>query len=110
VTQSCAGSNFDAERNKMAANPDYGKLSVDIRLSEGSLSLGIKEPSDGSTWLVFDNFTLSYKGEASTAITKNPYSGSARQPSNEIYDLMGRKVPLPSRGIYIQNGKKYLVK
>ena len=31
-------------------------------------------------------------------------------PSTVFYDLMGRIVDVPSKGVYIKNGKKYVVK
>ncbi|MBR2630655.1 MAG: leucine-rich repeat domain-containing protein [Bacteroidaceae bacterium] len=39
---------------------------------------------------------------------KNPYINAADTP--RFYDLTGRPVSAPSKGIYIQNGKKVLVK
>ncbi len=62
VTQSCKGSNFDAERNKMSANASYGLLSLMVTVADGSLTVGIKEPAAGTTWLVWDNVTLTYLG------------------------------------------------
>ncbi len=61
VATSCKGSTFDAERNKMIASAERGKLSLDIQVQGGSLTLGIAEPSNGTTWLVWDNFTLTLK-------------------------------------------------
>jgi len=106
VSQSAVGSNFDAERDKMAGNPKYGLLSVDIVVEEGTLTLGIREPSAGSTWLVWDNFTLTYKGvdtpvhDTSNTLHSTPHA----------FDLQGRRLnprAMP-RGVYIINGKKYL--
>ena len=34
----------------------------------------------------------------------------AKKNNNVIYDLMGRKVSQPSKGLYIVNGKKYFIK
>ena len=33
-----------------------------------------------------------------------------QQPGTVFYDLMGRIVDVPSKGVYIKNGKKYVVK
>jgi hypothetical protein len=110
VEQSCAGSNFDAERDKMN-NPTYGLLSVEIYVTEGEdLTFGIKEPTNGTTWLVFDNFTLTYTGSVSTSIEGvNTDSATA---DNSIYDLAGRKMQTTAlpKGIYIQNGRKFIVR
>ena len=35
---------------------------------------------------------------------------STQEDSDEIYDLIGRKVTAPQKGIYIVNGKKYLIR
>lgn len=108
VTQSCKGSDFDIQRNKMQSNVNYGLLSVTIPVTDGSLTLGIKEPSKGNTWLVFDNFTLTYKGSSSDGIQEIVN----RQSNNsQCYDLQGRRVNgIAKRGIYIINGKKILMK
>ena len=110
VKQSCASSNFDAERDKMN-NAAYGKLSVEIYVAEGdNLTFGIKEPTNGTTWLVFDNFKLTYTGSTSTGI--EGISSESGTSDDSIYDLTGRKIQTPtlSKGIYIQNGRKFIVK
>ena len=109
VKQSCAGSNFDAERDKMAANADYAKLSVRVTVGDdGLLTFGLKEPSTGNTWLVWDNFRLRYEGD---------YTGVGEVKSEEVkseesdglyYDLQGRRIAKPGRGFYIHGGKKYV--
>ena len=106
VSQSCASSNFDAERDKMAANRHYGLLSVDIEVTDGTLTLGIHEPSAGTTWLVWDNFTLTYKGGEGLGIVE---TGWSRPKTHAIYDLQGRRLQsVPAHGIYIIDGKKYV--
>ena len=106
VSQSCAGSNFDAQRDMMAANASYGLLSVDIEVTGGMLTVGIQETSS-NTWLVWDNFTLTYKGTSATGISETTES---RQPAKgTLYDLQGRRIySAPQKGIYIMNGKKYV--
>ena len=106
VSQSCAGSNFDAQRDMMAANASYGLLSVDIEVTGGMLTVGIQEPSS-NTWLVWDNFTLTYKGTSATGISEK---AEDRQPAKgTLYDLQGRRIySVPQKGIYIMNGKKYV--
>ena len=106
VSQSCSSSNFDAERDKMASNSDYGLLSVEVEVTDGTLNLGIREPSSDTTWLVWDNFTLTYLGTTGTGIVET----LAPTPSdNQIYDLQGRRLKtIPQKGIYITNGKKII--
>ena len=109
VSQSAAGSNFDAERDKMGNNPKYGLLSVDITVEDGTLTLGIREPSSDNTWLVWDNFTITYKGIINTGIATAGITHHDTAPA--IYDLSGRRLTdsraMP-RGVYIINGKKHL--
>ena len=50
-----------------------------------------------------------------TLMSEETYAGIkdvevAKKNNNVIYDLMGRKVSQPSKGLYIVNGKKYLIK
>ena len=106
VSQSAAGSNFDAQRDRMAANAGYGRLTVDIDVTGGTLTFGIREPSAGTTWLVWDNFTLTYKGATGTAVSEV----AADKPADaHYYDLQGRRLSgAPQKGIYIFNGKKYV--
>lgn len=106
VSQSCASSNFDAERDKMAANASYALLSVDIDITNGALTFGISEPTSNTTWLVWDNFRLVYKGQVDTGIAD---AVAAPVATGAIYDLQGRRLSAkPQRGIYILNGKKYV--
>ena len=53
------------------------------------------------------SISLRFGDEGTTDIetsTLNP------QPSTEVYDLMGRRVLTPAKGVYIVNGKKVIVK
>ena len=109
VTQSCAGSDFDAQRDLMAGNAKYGLLSVDVNVKDGSLEIGIIEPSAGNTWIVWDNFTLTYRGTGSTGV-KEVNATIYNKENGAIYDLSGRRVTTMKKGIYIVNGKKYIVK
>ena len=109
VKQSCASSNFDAERDKMAANASYARLSVEVNVIDGTLTLGIKEPAAGTTWLVWDNFTLAYAGPLPDGVCE--LRTTNRELGNTIYDLSGR--PMPNKlhkGVYITNGRKFVVK
>lgn len=62
VSQSCAGSNWAAQKDAIAANANYGLVKTKVIVNDGNLTIGIAEPSAGNTWLVFDNFKLSYLG------------------------------------------------
>ena len=108
VSQSCAGSSFDVQRDRMAASATYGRLAVDIDVADGSLTLGIREPSAGNTWLVWDNFTLTYNGSSLSAIRTVTDNSALTPARSAIYDLTGRHMATShlKKGIYIVNGKK----
>lgn len=112
VKLSCAGSTFDAERNKMAADAKYALLSVDVQVEGGTLTFGIKEPSSNTTWLVWDNFRLTYTNNGSLGIG-TLVDTSAKTAARGIYDLQGRRLTegQPTRkGIYVINGRKVVIK
>ena len=108
VKQSCAGSNFDAQRDKMAANSQYGLLKVTLNVVGGELTYGIAEPTSGTTWLVWDNFTLTYNGPVSAGVRGVAVVPQAKDDA--YYDLLGRRVSKPTHGVYIRQGKKVVVK
>jgi hypothetical protein len=57
-----------------------------------------------SGWYYIYNITLSKDGATGIKDIQ------LEQKTNAIYDLMGRKVSKMDKGIYIVNGKKYIVK
>ena len=64
-------------------------------------------------WVIFDNFRLYFYGKMSADVVtaiREIGSGTNRQTKNEVFDLQGRKVMNPTKGLYIVNGKKVLVK
>ena len=111
VEQSCAGSDFDTQRNKMAADAKYGLRSVSVTLPEGGdLTFGIKEPTNGTTWLVFDNFRLAFE-PADDEDSIDDILGEENAESRIYYDLTGRRIKAkPVNGVYIRDGKKYFIK
>ena len=112
VSQSCAGSDFDTQRNMMATDERYGLLTVCINvLEDEELVFGITEPTNGTTWLVFDNFRLSYLGPDVTEVEGLTGDMSGIR-LNAVYDFYGRRIQsaILEKGVYIINGKKVLIK
>ena len=108
VKQSCAGSDFDTQRDKMAANAAYGRLSTTVNVTGGTLTIGIKDTSSGTNWLVWDNFTLTCNSTSASGISE---VATRQTATHQCFDLQGRLINgTPKHGIYIINGKKVLVK
>lgn len=70
-----------------------------------ALPLTIGAESD--RWFKADSFTLTYRADKGTGIDPVRTDYKADAP---IYDLSGRRVLHPQKGIYIQAGKKFIVK
>jgi hypothetical protein len=58
----------------------------------------------------FDNFYLFELGEPTVVIDVPAAPVRTRVNDNRIYNLAGQEVTNPGPGIYIMNGKKYIVK
>jgi len=113
VRQSCSGSDFDTQRDRMAANANYARLSVTVNVTGGTLTIGIKEPSSDTTWLVWDNFTLTCNRIATGIGETEKVKWIKAKGAGAVYDLCGRRISVSSllpRGIYIENGKKVIIK
>ena len=81
---------------------------------EGELTIGVtKDKQVDSDWAVFDNFRLTYFGKH---VSQEIIDGintvkNNRIENGKIYNLQGMEVRRPlKRGIYICNGKKFIVK
>ena len=97
-----------------------GKIYV---LSTGGIGLGFYRLKNGTA--IPDNKAYANLPEEAQSVLKNvifEFSEQGEQTnthqielpieisSGDIYDLQGRKVQQPSRGIFIVNGKKYVIK
>lgn len=95
-----------------AADERYGLLTVNINILEGeALTFGITEPTNGTTWLVFDNFRLSYLEADITEVKELTDDLSGRKQDDAVYDFYGRRIQsvILEKGVYIVNGKKVLI-
>jgi len=75
---------------------------------EGMHDIGINVSSTNANWVAWDNVILRYYGSNTASSIDQPIDNSedAEKSQNGIYDLQGRKVTMPAKGIYIVNGKK----
>ncbi len=81
--------------------------------STATLKFGIKSTkSDSGYWTCFDNFRLFFYGN----YTQDEVTGvegiqnSVLKTKNEVYDLSGRRIAKLTKGLYIVNGKKVIIK
>lgn len=53
---------FATNAKALSANRETGKISVEAIVSDGTMTIGLTDPSSSSSWIVFDNFTMQYLG------------------------------------------------
>lgn len=53
--------NFDNTAKAMSEDANYGKISVDVIVTDRNLNITLSE-TNNNTWPVYDNFTLTYSG------------------------------------------------
>ena len=68
------------------------------------LALGIRGTAKAQ-WVVWDNFQLKYLGSDNSTGIQEAVT-SQKEQDDTVYDLSGRRVMNPSKGIYIKNGRK----
>ncbi|MBQ9559474.1 MAG: hypothetical protein IJV08_05765 [Bacteroidaceae bacterium] len=80
-----------------------------------SLKIGLRGTvtKDGY-WTICDNFRLYYYGkltqETVTGIAPQMQENSDAKDSEAVYDLQGRRLLRPTKGIIVRNGRKIIVK
>ncbi len=108
--------------NLFAATPDmvsetpvtsatYALYSVDIaKYDDADLTVGLRAGADNqNTWAFLSDVIVRYRGRLTDGIVEHPVTGG-ESSSLEIYDLQGRRVCKPSRGIYIVGRRKVVFK
>ena len=87
--------NFANTAKKMSEDASYGLIETYIIVSDGNLRIGYYE-SNGSTWPVFDNFTLTYYGTSTEA-----YALAHTQEANRVNEYLstGYINDMPSSGL-----------
>lgn len=104
----------------------YGSSQNAIRVQDGEVITDLIRGADRQWWMVWNNEeeTQSYHitfdmNAGSVSIKKNPNDPDAivdidkynkSYESHETYDLSGRRISKPTKGLYIVNGKKMMVK
>ncbi len=91
----------------------YENSAVTKTATKAVMKMGIRSTSYSSAyWTIFDNFRLYYYGSYSLSdVTPVEDIMEVAEPGKATYyDLSGRRVLNPTRGIYLHNGKKILIK
>ena len=90
---------------------NYAKYAVDfVNDGDNDLTIGLRAGANNeNTWAFLSDVTILYKGDVSNGIAEYPTMESIAKDT-QIYDLQGRKVKTPSRGIYIINKRKIVVR
>lgn len=90
---------------------NYAKYAVDfVNDGDNDLTIGLRAGANNeNTWAFLSDVTILYKGDVSNGIAEYPTMESIAK-CTQIYDLQGRKVKTPSRGIYIINKRKIVVR
>lgn len=73
------------------------------------LTVGLFVKETNANWIAADNFKLFYAGSDYDAIESIAADATANKPS-AIYNLAGQRVQKAVKGLYIINGKKFVVK
>ena len=110
-----SGSSLDGTMTSIT-NPSYGNIYV---LNNGTYGVGfykLKSAIDGGT-IGANKAYLTYDGalarefflfDEATGINSATLTNSEKV-NNEVYDLQGRRVVNPTKGLYIVNGKKVFI-
>ncbi len=88
-----------------------------VEVTDGTLRVGVKKNAESvSDWTIFDNFRVVYYGTQQPDAIEEATAVVTFQ-TNDVYDLSGRLVRRQAEsldglkpGVYIINGKKYMVK
>ena len=95
------------EKTNMTTVVGDGSVSVITEITDGHLIFGVELKSYQSNDCKFDHFTLEYLGDPNSGI--KDINHETNHDNVSIYDLQGRKLNRPTKGVNIVNGKKVVV-
>ncbi len=95
------------DRVDMTTVQGDGAVSVVTDITDGNLTFGVELKSYQSNDCKFDHFTLEYLGSESTNSIGNVEHG--KKTEGRYYDLTGRRINRPSKGLYIISGQGVVV-
>ena len=78
---------------------------------ESALTVGVRDEVGGDeSWTDLTGVRLTYHGPENTTGVVTPNFNQEHYKDGIVYDLTGRRVRRPEHGIYIKDGKKFVVK
>lgn len=87
----------------------YTDNSLLVKVTDGNLTIGMKKNVlISSDWTMFDDFRLTYYGKNSQKETGIEEVQASSFKVHGCYDLQGRRIMNPTKGLYIINGKKVM--
>ena len=99
---------------------DYADNTVTVSVTDGTLRIGVRSTtSTGKDWTCFDHFRLVYLGDPTWTDIRDidnrqrtTVNGQQTIGNGQWFDLSGRKLGYEpkTKGIYIVNGRKLLIK
>lgn len=94
------------DRVDMTTLQGDGAVSVVTDIKGGTLTLGVELKNYQSNDCKFDHFTLEYLGTPATTGISEAVNAKA---DGQYYDLNGRRINRPSKGLYIISGQGVVV-
>lgn len=94
------------DRVDMTTLQGDGAVSVVTVIKGGTLTLGVELKNYQSNDCKFDHFTLEYLGAPATTGISEAVNAKA---DGQYYDLNGRRINRPSKGLYIISGQCVVV-
>ena len=100
--------------NKWQSSGNLTDRSIKQQLSglpDGSLTFGVELKNYTSNDCKFDHFTLEYLGGSPVTGIESVQNEEGRTVTDHsVYDITGRRIERPSKGLYIVNGQKTIVR
>ncbi len=84
--------------------------SVETEVTDGTLTIGVELKNYTSNDCKFDHFTLEYLGGGETTGITDHQTLNGKPASSKTFDLQGRLLARPAKGINIVDGQKVIVK
>ena len=85
-----------------------------VTVTDGQLRLGIRETNNTSPfkshWIIIGSFSLKYLGVETVTINENTDVKTDVQSQGTTYNLNGQRVAHPTKGVFIIDGKKVVIK